>query len=98
MGEIRADDAAEAHLAAVRGGQHDVGALDAAEFLEDGARAVAQVGAALPLLQGLPEHVGQEADQDMGLDAVLALMPDRADRQLALVDAKGGFGLSVSWM
>jgi hypothetical protein len=34
--------------------------LDAAQLLEDGARTVAQAGARLPLLQGLPQDIGQE--------------------------------------
>jgi uncharacterized DUF497 family protein len=46
--------------------QHHVGALDATEFIEDGARAVTQAGTALPLLQRLPQDVGQKAHQDIG--------------------------------
>ena len=42
----------------------------------------------------LPEHEGEKADQDMGLNAICALMPDRADIELILLDAKRGFGLS----
>jgi len=33
----------------------------------------------------------------VGLDAIGALVPDRAHAQLILLDAEGGFGL-VSWM
>jgi hypothetical protein len=80
----------------LRGGrrrQYDVGAVDGAEFLEDGAGRVAKAGAALPLLQRLPQHVGEEAHQDVGQYAVLTLVPDRPDRQLALVNAEGGFRL-----
>src|SRR5439155_4066572 len=47
----------------------------------------------LPHLQALPQHESEEADEDVGLDAVLALMPDRAHVQLILLDPKGRFGL-----
>jgi len=58
-------------------------------------RIAPQAGPMLPLLQGFPEHVGEEADEDVCLHAVLAPMPDRPDGQLALLDAEGGFGLDV---
>jgi hypothetical protein len=90
LGQVRADDTPEAEVAAINGREDDVGALDAAEFFEDGAGAVAQARPALPLLQGLPQHVGEEADEDVGPDPVFALMPDGADGQVALVNAKGG--------
>ena len=48
-------------------GKDYVRAIGPAEFLEQGARAVPHSGPALPLLQGLPQHVGQEANQDAGL-------------------------------
>ena len=79
LGTIGTDDAAQAQLAIwlAGGGQDDVGALDGAEFLKNGPWAVAEAGAALPLLERLPQHVGQEADQDVRQDAVFALMPQR---------------------
>src|SRR5580693_5944779 len=55
------------------------------------ARTVAETGAALPLLQRLPQNVGEKAHQDVRQHAILALMPDGTDRQLALSDAKGRF-------
>lgn len=67
--------------------------MNGAEFLKDGVRRVAQAGAALPLLERLPQHIGQEAHQYVREDALLALVPDRPDRQLAFVDAKGRRGL-----
>src|SRR6266478_3084781 len=96
LGAIGAYDAAQAQLALRGGGgrQHDVGAVDGGEFLEDGARTVAEAGAALPLLEGLPQNVGKKADQDMGQHAILALMPDGSDRQLALGDAERCFGFA----
>src|SRR5580704_2339957 len=57
-----AHHAANAQLTARLIGQRQdhVRTLDAAQLLEDGARTVAQAGARLPLLQGLPQDIGQE--------------------------------------
>jgi hypothetical protein len=35
------------------------------KFVEDGARAMTKTGPGLPLLQGLPQDVGEEADEDV---------------------------------
>jgi hypothetical protein len=42
--------------------QHHVGALDTTEFIQSGARTVAQSGAALPLLQGFPVKSVRQVD------------------------------------
>ncbi len=49
--------------------------------------------ALLPHLEALPEHESEEANEDVSLDAVLALMPDRAQVQLILLNAERRFGL-----
>jgi len=49
-------------------------------------RFVAQSRLAATRGQSLPEHVGQEADQDVGLHSIFFLMPHRADRQVGLVN------------
>src|SRR5208282_2123713 len=87
---VGSDHAANAQLAAriFRQRQYHVGALDTAEFIKNGARAVAQSRAALPLLQRLPQDVSEKAHQDVGLNPVFALMPDGPDRKLALMDAE----------
>ena len=90
---IRLGDTAQANLAMRRGRQHDVVGLDARQFFEDGTRRVSEPGALLPHLQTLPHHEGEEAHQDVGLNAILALMPDRPHIELVLVDAKRRFGL-----
>src|SRR2546426_8671912 len=79
---VRADHAAETERTRRLGGkgQYHVGALDARQFVEDRPRAVAEPGLHLPVLERLPEHVGQEADEDMRLDALGLLVPDRPDR------------------
>ena len=51
---------------------------------------LAQFGPALPLLQGLPYDIGEEADKDMRLHPSGLLMPDGAQREIAFLDAEGG--------
>src|SRR2546427_3067739 len=95
LGLVRTDHAAETERARRLSGerQHHVGALDASQFVEDRPWAVAEPGLRLPLLEGLPEHVGQEADEDVRLDALGLLVPDRPDREFTLVDAEGRLDL-----
>ena len=71
LGLVGPDDAADAKLTTgiVRGWENDVSALKAGEFIEDGPRRVAEARPLLPLLEGLPEDVGEEADEDVGLDS-----------------------------
>src|SRR5258708_39559346 len=73
--------------------QDDVVRLNAREFFEDRARGVSETGAALPHLEALPQDEGEKADEDVSLNTVLALVPDRSDLQLVLLDAESGFGL-----
>src|SRR5258707_5493587 len=93
---VGADDAAQSQVASRHrvGWQNNVGAVNGGEFLEDSSRAVAQPSAALPLLEGFPHRVGEKADQDVAEHAILLLMPDRPDRQVALVDAECRLGLT----
>src|SRR5258708_11941119 len=74
--------------------QDDVVRLNAREFFEDRARGVSETGAALPHLEALPQDEGEKADEDVSLNTVLALVPDRTDVQLVLLDAESGFRLS----
>jgi hypothetical protein len=67
---VRAHDAAEAEFTPIRRRQDDVRALNATEFIEDRARTVPESGSTLPLLERLPQHVGEKADEDVGLDAI----------------------------
>ena len=73
--------------------RHRIGALDAAEFIENRPGTRTQPGLALPLLQSFPEDVGKEANQDVRLDAIGSLMPDGTQGQLAFVDSEGRFRL-----
>ena len=52
-----------------------------------------EAGALLPHLEALPEHESEEANEDVSLDPILALMPDRTQVQLIFVNAKGCLGL-----
>ena len=75
------------------GSANDVVGLDAGKLFEDGPRRVPEARALLPHFETFPEHEGEEANEDVSLDAVLALMPDRTQVQLILLNAKRGFGL-----
>jgi len=88
LGGVGLGDAAQAEQTLRRGGQHHVVRLDARQLLQDGPRRVAQTSAALPHRQALPQHEGEEADENVRLHAVLALMPDRPDVELIFLDAE----------
>ena len=90
---IRFADALEADVTCGGGGQDQVVECDPGQLLDHGTRRVPQIGAGHPLLQRLPHRISQEAEEDVGLDAVSCLVPDRTQAQLALVRAKGRFGL-----
>jgi hypothetical protein len=85
-------DAAQADLTVAGGRQHDVMGLNACELFELSAWRVTEACPALPHLQGLPQHEGQKAHEDVGLDAVGTLVPDRVYLEPILLDAKGRFG------
>jgi hypothetical protein len=54
----------------------------AISLVEDLPRFVSQAGLAALRFQRFPEHVGQEADQDMSLHPLLLLVPHRANLQI----------------
>src|SRR6266404_8402262 len=85
--------AAQANLAVRCRRQDDVVGLNALDFFQDGARRITETRAALPHLQGLPQNEGKKADEDVSLHAILALVPDRTDIELILLNSKSGFGL-----
>src|SRR6266702_5210214 len=53
----------------------------------------AEAGTLLPHLEASPQHEGEKAHEDMSLNAVLALVPDRTHVQLIFLDTESGFGL-----
>ena len=88
-------DATQSDLAVGCGRQDDVVGLDAGKLFEDGPRRVSEARALLPHLEALPEHEGEEANEDVGLDPLLAVMPDRSNVQLIFLDAKSRLSLGV---
>src|SRR5260370_12469402 len=58
--------------------------------MEDRPRALPEPGPPLPLLERFPQHISQEADEDVGLDAILTLVPHGTNPQLTLLDAECG--------
>ena len=92
---IGPDDAADSKVAGrdLGCGQDDVGALDGGKLFEDRLRAVSQPGLLLPLLERLPEDIGEEANQDVTFHAAGLLVPDGPDGQIALLDPEGRLGL-----
>lgn len=83
----------------VPGFEHHIAALDLCELLHQSARSIAQPRAAHPLSERLPWNIRQETNQDVGSNAIFILMPDGADGQFIVGDAKRppGFGeLDVS--
>ena len=62
------------------------------QFLEHFPRFLAQPGALAHLRQRLPQHIGQNAHQDVRLDSLLHLVPDWPKLQIGLLDAEGGPG------
>ncbi len=94
---IRLHHAAKAELATIGHREHHIGALDAVEFGEDGPRTLAEPRTALPLLEGLPTDVRQEADEDMRLHPRGPLVPDgRSPSSLFWI--RKAASASVSWM
>jgi hypothetical protein len=85
--------ASQADLAMRRGRQHDVVRLDPRQLFENGTRRVSKAGALLPHLQAFPQHEGEEANEDVGLDPILALMPDRTNVQLVFLDTESSLSL-----
>ena len=66
-----------ADVLALLGGEHDIDRAELAQFFQDASRFVAQPRFLAELAQELPQHVGQEADQNVGQHAVFLLMPHR---------------------
>ena len=81
LGNVGLRHAAQADLAVCCGRQHDIVRLNASELLENGARRVSETGTLLPHLEAFPQHESEEANEDVSLNSILALMPDRTQVQ-----------------
>jgi hypothetical protein len=66
--------------------------LNACELFEDGTCRVSEAGALLPHLEALPQHEGEEAHEDVGLQTVGSLVPDRSHVQPIFLDTESCFG------
>ena len=86
-------DAAPADIGTVSSGQHHIDQLNLAQLLKHATRFMAQAGSLATLTQRFPKNVGQEADQNVGRDSLFFLMPDRAQPEIAFVDAERRLGL-----
>jgi Tripartite tricarboxylate transporter family receptor len=64
--------------------------VECARVLREWCGVSSETGAALPHLQALPQHEGEEAHEDVGLNAILALMPDRTHAELIFLDRGSG--------
>ncbi len=91
---VRLGDAAQANLAVRRGRHDDVVGLNARQLFEDGARRVAEACTLLPHLEAFPQHEGEEANENVSLNPVLALVPNGTNVELILLDTESGLGLS----
>ncbi len=83
--------AAFADFDAVAGRQDDVDAANLREFLQNAAGFVAEPGFLAQGGQRFPEHIRQEADQNVGQHPILFLVPDRPYAQIAFVNSERRF-------
>ena len=71
----------------------DIHHLDGGEFFENGARRQARRQSAGSEFQRHLQAVGDESDENVGLDAMVELMINRADAEIALEFLEGLFDL-----
>jgi len=48
----------------------------------------------LPLLERFPKHISKKADQNVRLDAVLFMMPDRTQAKIGFLNTEGGLSFA----
>src|SRR5690606_16518628 len=88
---VGASDAADAKLSARGQRQHDVDARDSPKLVEEHSGTVAEPSSGLPSLERLPERIREEADEDVAFDSIVAMVPDRPDAKLRLLNPEGCF-------
>jgi hypothetical protein len=86
-------DAAQADLSMGGDRQDHVMRLDPRQLFEDRTWRISEACSLLPHLEALPQHESKKADEDMSLNPVLVLMPDRTEVDLIFLDAERGLGL-----
>lgn len=85
---VRHGDAAESDVNSFSGGENDIVQLELLDLFDDFPGLVAQAGLPAHLSEALPQDIGQEADQDVSLDAPLFLMPDGAQAEVVFFNAE----------
>ena len=75
------------------GGQDDIERANLGHLFEQFARRCAQARRFHPVLERAPHHQRQQADEDMGLGAILLAVIDRAEAQVVFGDPKRVFDL-----
>ena len=85
---IRLGHTAEADATARGCRQDDVVESYTSQFFDDRSRSISQATGSHPLLEGLPHHIRQEREEDVGLHSIFELVPDRAQGQFALAGAE----------
>ncbi len=66
--------------------QQHVYQFDSRQLVKHSSRFIAQAGPTATLAQCLPKHIGKETNEDVSLDSLLFLMPNRADLQVRFVN------------
>jgi len=74
---FRFRDATESDLCTGACQEYDIDHGKISDLFKDRSGFVAQPRLFAHLRQTLPEHVGKEADEDVSLNAILTLVPDR---------------------
>ena len=85
-------DAAFADFDPLACGQDDVYDADILKFFEDTSRFVAESGTLAQSGQCFPQHIRQEADENVCQHTVFFLVPDGSDAQVAFVNSERGLG------
>ncbi len=77
--------------------KHDIDQRDLLEFSEDLAWFVAEAGPVAPQAEGFPKHIGEKANEDVGLHTMLVVMPDGLITRSSLC-RRNDRSASVSWI
>jgi hypothetical protein len=85
---VRHCDAAESDVNSFSGRENDIVQLELFDFFDDFPGLIAQASLPAHLSEALPQDIGQEADEDVSLDASLFLMPDGAQPEVVFFNAE----------
>ena len=83
---IRCFYASQPDFRSVAGGQDHISQLDLRKFPQDFPGLVSKTRCTTQSGQSFPKHIGQEANQNMRLDAFFFLVPYRANAQITFMD------------